>query len=110
MRRIVVAASLGWLLTSVGYLAFVRAQANPAAPGTVPTQTKPTPTPTPDLPLAQLQREFKTLPFKAGEKLVYEIKFTRFPIAAKVGEVTFEYVGEAEPPGVPATEEEVFKR
>lgn len=63
-------------------------------------QAKPTPTPLvlPNLPLAQLQREFKTLPFKPGEKLVYEVKFTRFPIAAKVGEITFEYFGEAEPP------------
>jgi hypothetical protein len=69
-------------------------------PAAVSAQAMPTPTPLvlPNLPLAQLQREFKSLPFKAGEKLVYEVKFTRFPIAAKVGEVTFEYVGEAEPP------------
>ena len=111
MRRVVVTASLVWLLSSVSYLAFVRAQ-NPVAtaPGAVAAQAKPTPTPTPAMPLAQLQREFKSLPFKAGEKLVYEVKFTRFPIAAKVGEVTFEYVGEAEPPGVPATDEAFFQR
>jgi len=76
-------------------------------------QAKPTPTPTPlalpNLPLAQLQREFKALPFKPGEKLVYEVKFTRFPIAAKVGEVTFEYVGEAEPPQGEAAAAPVFK-
>jgi hypothetical protein len=60
-------------------------------------------------PLASLQREFKTLPFKAGEKLVYEVKFTRFPIAAKVGEVTFEYVGEAEPASAVPSTEPVFK-
>jgi hypothetical protein len=47
-----------------------------------------------NLPLAQLQREFKSLPFKPGEKLVYEVKFTKLKIAAKVGEVTFEYVNE----------------
>ncbi|MBI1761051.1 MAG: DUF3108 domain-containing protein [Acidobacteria bacterium] len=105
-----VTASLVWLLCSACYLAFVRAQAGPVVTGTAAARAKPTPTPTSALPLAQLQREFKSLPFKAGEKLVYEVKFTRFPIAAKVGEVTFEYVGEAEPPGLPATEEEFFKR
>ena len=69
-----------------------------------PTLTpKPTPTPTPNLPLAPLQREFKSLPFAPGEKLVYEVKYTRFPISAKVGEVTFEYAGEfAPPPDKPA--------
>jgi hypothetical protein len=61
------------------------------------------------LPLAQLQREFKSLPFKAGEKLVYEVKYTRFPIAAKVGEVTFEYVGEWEPLKNSNETEPVFK-
>lgn len=34
------------------------------------------------------------LPFRYGERLVYEVKFSRFPISAKVGEVTFS-VGEA---------------
>ena len=61
-------------------------------------------------PLAQLQREFKSLPFKPGEKLIYEVRYTRFPIAAKVGEVTFEYVGEAEPPGIAAADEPFFKQ
>ncbi len=70
---------------------------------------QPSPTPAPALPLAQLQREFKTLPFKAGEKLVYEIKFTRFPIAAKVGEITFEYVGEWERPNGGNENEPMFK-
>jgi hypothetical protein len=51
--------------------------------------------PTPNLPLAQLQRNFKSLPFKPGEKLTYELKFVRFPFNTKVGEVTFEYVSEA---------------
>ncbi len=51
--------------------------------------------PAPNLPLAPIQRNFKTLPFKPGEKLTYELKFTRFPLNAKVGEVTFEFVSEA---------------
>lgn len=29
------------------------------------------------------------LPFKFGERLVYDVKFSRFPISANVGEVTF---------------------
>ena len=49
----------------------------------------------PNLPLATIQHNFKTLPFKPGEKLTYELKFTRFPLNAKVGEVTFEFVAEA---------------
>ena len=47
------------------------------------------------LPLASIQHNFKTLPFKPGEKLTYELKFVRFPLNAKVGEVTFEFVAEA---------------
>lgn len=73
------------------------AQLPAQSPTPAPAKPQPTPQPLPNLPLAQLQREFKTLPFKPGEKLVYEVKFNRFPIAAKVGEVTFEYVEEAEP-------------
>src|SRR5262245_47970904 len=69
-----------------------------------------TPPPLSASPLAQLLREFKTLPFKAGEKLCYEVKFTRFPIAAKVGEVTFEYLGEAAPPALTPADEPFFKQ
>lgn len=111
MKRVAVIVGFVGLL-ALALAGLVAGQTSPAVtvPVTAHAQAKPTPTPTPALPLAQLQREFKSLPFNAGEKLVYEVKFTRFPIAAKVGEVTFEYVGEAEPPGIPATEEEFFKR
>jgi hypothetical protein len=41
-----------------------------------------------------LQRDFKALlPIPLGEKLVYEVKFSRFPISATVGEVSFEFLG-----------------
>lgn len=93
MKRVFVFVNLLALLVAVWFGLAERATPTSAAQ----TKPQPTPSPTPNLPLAQLQREFKTLPFKPGEKLIYEVKFNRFPIAAKVGEVTFEYIGEAEP-------------
>jgi hypothetical protein len=95
MKRWFAALLCGVLLGGVGYCGLSGARANTAAQTT--------------LPLAQLQREFKSLPFKPGEKLLYEVKFTRFPIAAKVGEVTFEYVGEWEPMNGGNEPEPVFK-
>ncbi|MFN7949060.1 MAG: DUF3108 domain-containing protein [Blastocatellia bacterium] len=45
------------------------------------------------------RREFKVAPLTlAGEKLTYEVKFSRFPIYATVGEVTFELLGKAPDP------------
>ncbi|HZS04070.1 MAG TPA: DUF3108 domain-containing protein [Blastocatellia bacterium] len=45
------------------------------------------------------QREFKIQPLSlTGEKLTYEVKFSRFPIYATVGEVTFELVGKPASP------------
>ena len=84
------AALLGAWLGCVAYCGLTSVQADCALQSDAQAKTQATPA----LPLVQLQREFKALPFKAGEKLVYEVKFTRFPIAAKVGEVTFEYLGE----------------
>jgi hypothetical protein len=44
--------------------------------------------------LVNLKRDFKnSFPFRAGEKLEYEVKYSRFPIYASVGIVTFEYLG-----------------
>jgi hypothetical protein len=44
--------------------------------------------------LATLRRDFKdSLPIPVGEKLEYEVKFSRFPLKATVGVVTFEYLG-----------------
>ncbi|HKX32713.1 MAG TPA: DUF3108 domain-containing protein [Blastocatellia bacterium] len=49
---------------------------------------------TSSVPLATLRREFKdSLPIPVGEKLVYEVKYARFPLKATVGQVTFEYLG-----------------
>jgi Protein of unknown function (DUF3108) len=48
----------------------------------------------PNYPLATLRRDFKgSLPIPAGEKLEYEVKFSRFPLYLNVGVVTFEYLG-----------------
>lgn len=45
-------------------------------------------------PTATLKREFDdNLPFPTGEKLVYEVRYARFPIYATVGTVTFENLG-----------------
>ncbi len=47
------------------------------------------------LPLAPLQRNFPNgFPIPVGEKLEYEVRFSRFPIYATVGIVTFEFLGE----------------
>lgn len=55
---------------------------------------------------AQPQREQREpLPFPAGEKLVYEVKISRFPIYATVGEVTFEYLGSQPAPVIPGLSE-----
>jgi hypothetical protein len=107
MKRVVVIIGLFALVAL--WAGLVARSSTPAV--VIAQQAKPAPTPLalPNLPLAQLQRDFKTLPFKPGEKLVYEVKFTRFPIAAKVGEVTFEYVGETEPPTGEAPAEPIFK-
>jgi hypothetical protein len=59
------------------------------------TSSVPTPMPTPNVSLAPLRRDFKnSLPIPAGEKLEYEVKYSRFPIYASVGVVTFENLGE----------------
>jgi hypothetical protein len=86
-------------ISSVCYFGLTTVQTDVAGQATQPAA----------LPLAQLQHEFKTLPFKAGEKLVYEVKFTRFPVAAKAGEVTFEYLGEWEQANGGDENEPVFK-
>ncbi|MFN0085784.1 MAG: DUF3108 domain-containing protein [Blastocatellia bacterium] len=55
---------------------------------------KPPPIDTPPLPLAQLKREFKDgLPVPVGERIEYEIRFSRFPIYATVGVVAFDFLG-----------------
>lgn len=60
-------------------------------------ETKPKPAPQVNLPLATLRRDFKnSFPIPVGEKLEYEVRYSRFPIYATVGVVTFEYLGPAQ--------------
>jgi hypothetical protein len=60
-----------------------------------PNDAKPKPAPI-NLPLAALRRDFKTaLPIPSGEKLVYEVRYSRFPLYVTVGLITFEFLGEA---------------
>ncbi len=55
---------------------------------------KPTPTPQVNLPLATLRRDFKSgFPIPTGEKLEYEVRYSRFPLYVTVGVVTFEFLG-----------------
>lgn len=64
-------------------------KANPAPPSSL------------KLPLAALRRDFKnSLPIPTGEKLEYEIRFSRFPIYATVGVITFEFLGAAANPTI----------
>lgn len=57
---------------------------------------KPTPASQVHLPLATLRRDFKSgFPIPAGEKLEYEIRYSRFPLYVTVGVVTFEFLGPA---------------
>ena len=51
-----------------------------------------------------LRRETKQLPFKIGEKLTYELRFTRFPISTTAGNVVFECVGITAQPTIPQIE------
>lgn len=63
----------------------------------VALQPKPTPTPGLNLPLASLRRDFKSgFPIPAGEKLEYEVRYSRFPLYVTVGVVTFEFLGPAQ--------------
>ncbi len=59
------------------------------------------PTPSVKLPLAALRRDFKnSLPIQTGEKLEYEVRFSRFPVYATVGVISFEFVGAATQPTI----------
>ena len=52
------------------------------------------PTATASLPLAPLRRDFKeNFPIPVGERIEYEIRFSRFPIYATVGVVAFDFLG-----------------
>ena len=43
--------------------------------------------------LHALHRDFKQLPFPAGEKLTYELRFTKLPLSVNAGTIVFENVG-----------------
>ncbi len=73
--------------------------------GQVQSETKPKASPTPSYPLAPLRRDFKnSFPIPNGEKLEYEVRFSRFPIYANVGIVTFENLGAVANPPTAATQ------
>ena len=55
----------------------------PQNPTSQTPATAPPPTPRPGI----------AIPFAEGEKLIFEVKFSRFPIYATLGTVTFEYFG-----------------
>ena len=100
MKRILITSLL--VLFAVGLVIKNRAAgsqdekpaANQSASVTKTTPT-PTPTPPPPYPLAQLKRDFKDpLPIKVGEKLEYEVKYSRLIFRSlTVGVITFEYEG-----------------
>ena len=50
--------------------------------------------------LHALHREFKQLPFKAGEKLTYELRFTKLPISVNAGMIVFENLGVTSQPTI----------
>jgi hypothetical protein len=54
-----------------------------------PTSTSQTPAAT----TPQTPRPGIAIPFPEGEKLIFEVKFSRFPIYATLGTVTFEHLG-----------------
>jgi hypothetical protein len=61
-------------------------------------QTASVPALPPNVALAPLRRDFKgAFPIPQGEKLEYEVKFSKFPIYASVGVVTFENLGAVAP-------------
>jgi hypothetical protein len=87
MKRIFIA-----LIFALTVAALSRADA--VQSGQAQSVAAPKVTPPPALPLATLRRDFKgSYPIPIGEKLEYEVRFSRFPIYATVGIVTFEYLG-----------------
>src|SRR5262245_10318592 len=57
-------------------------------------QTASQPLSVPSSALATLRRDFKhSMPLPVGEKLIYDVKISRFPLYASVGVVTFEFLG-----------------
>jgi hypothetical protein len=90
MKRIIIAFLL--ILIAFG----LRAAASQAGKPSNEAGPAATPKPAPTHPLATLRRDFKnSFPIAVGEKLQYEVRFSRFPIYASVGVVTFEFLGPA---------------
>lgn len=84
---------------------------NPPQNSSNEARPKPTPTPQVNLPLATLRRDFKTaFPIPVGEKLEYEVRYSRFPLYATVGIVTFEFSGQTQfnQPGTDGSAESVI--
>jgi len=99
MKRLITTVLLLALMTIWGASAMAR-QTPPSTQETKPeseakTQTEPGKS-------ATLRRDFKELPIPAGEKLTYEVKFSRFLILnPTVGKVSFEFLGVKPAPLIP---------
>lgn len=92
MKQIVF--TLGILLLVLSGLSGSRHLAFQESAITGDAKLKPSPSTALNLPLATLRRDFKnSFPIPAGEKLEYEVRYSRFPIYATVGVVTFEFLG-----------------
>ena len=88
MNRFIAPALLFIFITVLG-LPLAPAQVPQATPQTKPqseAQTEPGKS-------ATLRRDFKELPISAGEKLIYDVKFSRFIINASIGTISFEFLG-----------------
>ncbi|MGH9845182.1 MAG: DUF3108 domain-containing protein [Blastocatellia bacterium] len=91
MRRLRTAPTVLFLLVS---LSAFKCNLEHKPDQLAPQSNGATPAATPALPLATLRREFgNPFPIKTGEKHVFEIRFSRFPIYATVGTITFEFLG-----------------
>lgn len=92
MKRILTAFAL--FLIVWGGLSSRRSLAFQESAITNDAKPKPAPSLSLNLPLATLRRDFKnSLPIPPGEKLEYEVRYSRFPIYATVGIITFEFLG-----------------
>jgi hypothetical protein len=99
MKRITIALLL--LLLAIGLFgasrtgAFQNGKTQSAAGSQPPATPKAAmPNAAPNYPLAALRRDFvNSFPIPTGEKLEYEIKFSRFPVYASIGVITFENLG-----------------
>lgn len=91
MKRLITAA-LVLIFLAIAGASVMAMQAPPPTQETKPeSEAKPQAEPGKS---ATLRRDFKELPLPVGEKLTYEVKFSRFPIPpVSIGKVSFEFLG-----------------